>query len=113
MQSAFQQKLPDFIKYQSQKSVQKPQSHSWLTDLHTFQNFFPLRSNSETSSTNNKDSNDYSPIAKKQNQSEARDRDRNCQINGSHEEIFTVYETFSEQTYVHKFDRIRKTKFCF
>ena len=61
-------------------------------DLHTFQNFFPLRSNSETSSTNNKDSNDYSPIAKKQNQSEARDRDRNFQINGSHEEIFFVYE---------------------
>ena len=42
----------------SRKSQFKNRSHSWLTDLHTFQNFFPLRSNSETSSTNYKDSND-------------------------------------------------------
>ena len=60
--------------------------HGWRT--HTLQNFFPLRNNSETSSTNKKDSNDY----KKQNQSEARDRDRNFQINGSHEEISSVCE---------------------
>ena len=114
MQSAFQQKLPDFIKYQSQKSVQKPQSHSWLTDLHTFQNFFPLRSNLDTSSTNYKDSNDQSPLAKKQNQSEARDRDRNCAKLMAATRKFLLYtNTFSEQTYVHEFNRIRKTKFCF
>ena len=82
-------------------------------DLHTFQNFFPLRSNSETSSTNNKDSNDYSPIAKKQNQTEARDRDRNCQINGSHEEIFSVYEHILRTNIRSLVRSNQKDKVCF
>ena len=64
--------------------------HGWRT--HTLSKTFSHCEIIQTSSTNKKDSNDYSPIAKKQNQSEARDRDRNFQINGSHEEIFFVYE---------------------
>ena len=66
MHPVYKQRLPDFIKYQSQnETVKYPQSLSWLTGLQTFQNLFLLQRDSKISKKNKKYSHDYSPIAKK------------------------------------------------
>ena len=44
----------------------KPQSHSWLTNLKNFQKLFLLQHDSKLSKKNEKYSNDYSPVTKKE-----------------------------------------------